>query len=88
MEVFLSYRVPESGAVELKGDGTVKRLANDLRALGISVFVGEAALQAGEAWADEIQGASVECKCLCVSIFFSVCVLLLVTYGDTKWTKL
>jgi hypothetical protein len=40
-QVMISYRVPETGAKELGGDGTVERLADALQSLGFSVFVGE-----------------------------------------------
>jgi len=76
--VMLSYRVPETGATELGGDGTVVRLADSLRARGIGCFVGESALQAGDKWAESIQEAVEQCK-----VFVVLCSP---TYGDSIWT--
>ena len=80
-QVMLSYRVPETGAERLRGDGMVFRLSDALEARGFTVFVGEAALQAGEQWAIEIQNAVKECQ-----VFVVLCSP---SYGDTdvsKWT--
>uniref|UniRef100_A0A7S0SH84 TIR domain-containing protein n=1 Tax=Mantoniella antarctica TaxID=81844 RepID=A0A7S0SH84_9CHLO len=76
--VMISYRVPETGATELGGDGTVVRLADSLRAMGIGCFVGESALQPGQKWALNIQEAVKECK-----VFVVLCSP---SYGDTPWT--
>jgi len=77
-QVMLSYRVPESGAVELGGDGTVVHMQAALEALGFSVFVGENDLHGGELWAAEIQDAVNHCAAMVV-----ICTE---TYGATTWT--
>ncbi|PNH11158.1 Serine/threonine-protein kinase TNNI3K [Tetrabaena socialis] len=67
-QVVLSYRVPETGAVELGGNGMVLRMQERLQHAGYSVFVGEASLQAGDSWDDMIQGAVERC-----SVFVALC---------------
>eukprot|EP00457_Paulinella_chromatophora_P001934 gb/GEZN01001937.1/.p1 GENE.gb/GEZN01001937.1/~~gb/GEZN01001937.1/.p1 ORF type:complete len:882 (+),score=199.54 gb/GEZN01001937.1/:56-2701(+) len=57
LDIMLSYRIRETGAKELGGDGTVIELQQALQEMGFSVFVGESALQGGQAWASTIQSA-------------------------------
>eukprot|EP00808_Paulinella_micropora_P021358 g66099.t1 len=57
LDIMLSYRIRETGAKELGGDGTVIDLQQALQEMGFSVFVGESALQGGQAWASTIQSA-------------------------------
>ncbi|PNH01635.1 Ankyrin-1 [Tetrabaena socialis] len=67
-QIVLSYRVPETGAVELGGNGMVLRMQERLQHAGFSVFVGEASLQGGDAWDDMIQAAVEGC-----SVFVALC---------------
>ncbi|PNH05403.1 Ankyrin repeat domain-containing protein [Tetrabaena socialis] len=78
-QIVLSYRVPETGAVELGGNGMVLRMQERLQRDGYLVFVGEASLTAGDSWDDMIQGA-IERS----SVFIALCSP---TYGQTAWTK-
>ncbi|KAL6764560.1 hypothetical protein V8C86DRAFT_3128782 [Haematococcus lacustris] len=78
-QVMLSYRVPETGAVQLGGDGCVLRLRTALERIGFSVFVGEEGIDGGQSWAAQIQAAVLACD-----VFVPLCSR---TYGATKWTR-
>ncbi|KAL6749460.1 hypothetical protein V8C86DRAFT_2845564 [Haematococcus lacustris] len=77
-QLFLSYRVPETGRKEQGGDCTVPLLKSALEAHGYSVFVGESDIEGGASWVQTIQVAITDCQ-----VFIPVCSK---TYGDTKWT--
>ncbi|KAL6756858.1 TIR domain-containing protein [Haematococcus lacustris] len=74
-QLFLSYRVPETGR---KGDRTVLKLKSALEAQGYSVFVDESDIEGGASWVQAIDMAITDCQ-----VFIPVCSE---TYGDTKWT--
>ena len=61
-DIMLSYRIIDTGAVELGGDGTVVRVKAWLEAEGFRVFVGEDNLEGGQDWVDEIQAAIEGCQ--------------------------
>ena len=74
----ISYRVTETGE---GGDRSVFALAGALRSLGYTVFVGETAIQAGDAWPITIQRGVKGCRAFVV--------LCSPTYGDRRvspWT--
>ncbi|KAJ9512020.1 hypothetical protein QJQ45_004576 [Haematococcus lacustris] len=77
-QLFLSYRVPETGRREQGGDCTVLKLKSALEAYGYSVFVGESDIEGGASWVQTIQVAITDCQ-----VFIPICSK---TYGDTKWT--
>ncbi|KAL6749458.1 hypothetical protein V8C86DRAFT_2845510 [Haematococcus lacustris] len=77
-QLFLSYRVPETGRKRHGGDRTVPLLKSALEAQGYSVFVGESDIEGEASWAQAIQVAITDCQ-----VFIPVCSK---TYGDTKWT--
>ncbi|GFH09228.1 ANK_REP_REGION domain-containing protein, partial [Haematococcus lacustris] len=77
-QLFLSYRVPETGRKEQGGDRTVPLLKSALEAQGYSVFVGESDIEGGASWVQTIQVAITDCQ-----VFIPVCSK---TYGGTKWT--
>ncbi|KAL6760438.1 hypothetical protein V8C86DRAFT_2552204 [Haematococcus lacustris] len=77
-QLFLSYRVPETGMKEHGGDRTVPLLKSALEAQGYSVFVAESDIEGGASWVQTIQVAITDCQ-----VFIPVCSK---TYGETKWT--
>ncbi|KAJ9512021.1 hypothetical protein QJQ45_004577 [Haematococcus lacustris] len=77
-QLFLSYRVPETGRKEQRGDCTVPQLKSALESHGYSVFVGESDIEGGASWVQTIQVAITDCQ-----VFIPVCSK---TYGGTKWT--
>ena len=50
--IFLSYRVADTGSVEKGGDGTAAKLADYLRSLGHTVFFDVENLEGGDRWKD------------------------------------
>ncbi|KAL6756861.1 hypothetical protein V8C86DRAFT_27314 [Haematococcus lacustris] len=77
-QLFLSYRVSETGRKRHGGDRTVPLLKSALEAQGYSVFVGESDIEGGASWVQAIDVAITDCQ-----VFIPVCSK---TYGDTKWT--
>ena len=77
-DVFLSYRVHDTGHVARGGDGSTLALKHALRARGFRVFVGEEDISGGDQWFTFIETALYTC-----AAFVPVCSP---GYGASPWT--